>query len=288
MTFVADIVEHPASAEPHADDARIAVAEMWLCMLGALMEVARRFCRYLVHRAMPFGLGPKAPYLALRFSGDPAAVFKRVLRIARFAAVLYLKIQTQIAAWKAGAPFDLDAFLAEAPRITRRAKSGRDAADSDLEAWADEEWEYLAEWESLHEVEIVVVRKGFDFLERSARQRQEDKYQDLLKGPLKDAVAAICKELGLKPDWRLWTENGFPPPAGGGTEDWVDFFAPQAPALRPPVPGGIKAQTPPPRYPSRRPGDPAWERKWRPRQHRQRPPPPYGAAARPPDRGGSP
>jgi hypothetical protein len=281
MTLDADIIEHPAPAQPHAADPRIAVAEMWLCMLGGLMEVARRFSRYLVYKIMPFGAGPKAPFLALRFSGDPAAVFKRVLRTARFAAVLYLKIQKQIAAWKAGAPFDLEAFLAEAPRIGGRAKSGRDAADSDGEDWEGEEWEDLEEWENLYESENLVERERFDFLDGPTRQSQEDKYQALLRGPLKDAIAAICKDLGLKPDWSLWTEKGFPAPAGGGVEDWVDFFAPQVPAAPPPIPDWIKAVAPP--CPEDEAGAKVWRRRWRPREHYAQGPPSYRSATRSPD-----
>jgi hypothetical protein len=221
-TYIADRPSSIQGAECAGPDPRIAVAETWLCMLGGLMEVAKRFSRFLVREIMPFGPAPTAPFLALRFSGDPAAVFKRVLRAGRFAAVLYLKIQKQIAAWKAGAPFDLDAFLAEAPRITARAKSGREAATSDKGDWQGEEWEDLEEWETLCESENLVEREAperFDFLDGPGSQSPEDKYQALLKGPLKDAIAAICKDLGIKPDWSLWTDNGFPEPAGGGVED---------------------------------------------------------------------
>jgi len=271
-------------------DPRIAVAQTWLCMLGGLMEVATRFSRYLFHEMMPFRPGPKAPFLALRFSGDPAAALKRVMRAARFAAVLYMKIQKQIAAWKAGVPFDLDAFLAEAPRIVRRAKAGRDAVDSDTEDWDEEEWGDLEEWENWDESENLVERERFDVLDGPERQSQEDKYQALLRGPLKDAIAAICKDLGIKPDWSLWTANGFPPPHGGGVEDWVAFFAsdsvvPDAVAA-PPRPNWLTAQAPP--CPKDEAGAKAWRRKWIPRERHARPPPVYGRAARPPDRGGSP
>jgi hypothetical protein len=269
MTLDADIIAHPAPAEPAAVDPRIAVAEMWLCMLGGLMEVAKRFTRYLVHQIMPFGPGPKAPFLALRFSGNPAAVFKRVVRAARFAAVLYLKIQKQIAAWKAGVPFDLDAFLAEAPRIGAHSKSGRDMGESDEEDLED--YEDLEDWENLYEVENLVERERFDFLDGPQRQSQEDKYQALLRGPLKDAIAAICKDLGVKPDWSLWTANGFPAPAEGRIEDWVEFFAPQVPAAPPPIPDWIKAVAPP--CPEDEAGAKIWRRRWIPPARYQRPPP---------------
>jgi hypothetical protein len=270
MTFNADIVEHEAPAATAAVDPRIAVAETCLCMLGGLMEIATRFSRFLLREIRGCGPAPKAPFLALRFSGNPVAVFKRVMRAARFAAVLYLRIQKQIAALKAGVPFDLDAFLAEAPPITIRAKPRRYAA---WDKGEEEDWEELVEWENLYEVENYVEREPaerFDFLDGPGRQSQEDKYQALLKGPLKDAIKAICKDLGIKPDWSLWTAKGFPEPAGGGIDDWVAFFAPMAASAAP----------------LREPRDEAayhiWRRHWCPWRPPERARPPYPILTRPP------
>jgi len=252
--------------------------------------VARRFTRFLGHHTMSFGAGPKTPFLALRFSGDPVAALKRVLRTGKFAAVLYVKIQKQIAALRAGAPFDLEAFLAEAPRIGARAKSDRDAAASDKED-GEEDYEDLEEWEDLNEVENLVERESFerfDFLDGPTRQSQEDKYQALLRGPLKDAIAAICKDLGLKPDWSLWTDKGFPPPAGGGVEDWVAFFAPMAPAAPPPIPDRILPVAPPPPPPEDEAAYKIWRRRWWPTDRRERPPRPFRTVTQPPDWRGSP
>jgi len=261
MNASTNITDHP--------DPRIAVAEMWLCMLGGLMDVSRRFSRFLVHEMTPFKTGAKGQVLALPFSGDPRAAFKRVVRIARFAAVLYLKIQTQIAAWKAGEPFDLDAFLAQTPLPSARLKMGGDCADSHEEEWEDlEEWEELEDFETLREREAP---EWFDFLDGSARPVKEDKYQALLRGPLKDAIAAICKDLGIKPDWSLWTANGFPAPAGGGVEDWVAFFVPEVAAAA--TPADFRRGTTPLPLGDR---DSAPRSAW---------PPPDPGATRPPDRG---
>jgi hypothetical protein len=245
MTLDAHIMENPAAGPPAAADPRIAVAEMWLCMLGGLREVAKRFSRFLVHEIMPFGPEPERPFLAFRFSGKPITALKRVMRAARFAAILCLKIQKQIAAWKAGAPFDLEAFLAEAPRLSTRSNSGGydaagDEEDWDEEDWEEEEWEDLEEWDNLYEPENLVERERFGVLDGCKRKLKEDKYEALLRGPLKDAIAAICKDLGIKPDWSLWTVNGFPAPPGGGVEDWIAFFAPAPKAAAAPRPSPVR------------------------------------------------
>lgn len=225
MTLDADIIAHPAPAQPAADDPRIARAEMWLCMLGGLREVARRFSRFLLWEIMPHRAWSKGPALAFPFFFDPVPAFKRVACVAGFAAQLCLRIEKEIAAFRAGEPFDLDGFLLQRPRPSARSKSGLDAA-----AHHEQDWENLDEFETYNELEDYMEREAPErYFERfSKRQSLEDKYAALLKGPLKDAIKAICADLGLKPNWRLWTDNGFPPPAGGAVEDWVAFFVPDA------------------------------------------------------------
>jgi hypothetical protein len=107
-------------------------------------------------------------------------------------------------------------------------------------------------------------------------------FRRLLNGPLKDAVAAICADLGLKPDWSLWTEDGFPPPPGGGKEDWIAFFAPEGEAGSAPPQHARKAPTPPPRY------DKCWRPPWPPPEPHDPAPLYCPAATRPPDRPGRP
>jgi hypothetical protein len=256
-------------------DPRIAAAEMWLCMLGGLREIAKRFSRFLAYEIMPFGPCPNGRVLAFRAERDPVAAMKRVTRALRFAAILYLKIQKQIAAWKAGVPFDLDAFILEAPRMNARSKSRAAAAEGDEPDWDEEEWENYDEVENLVEREAP---ERFDMQEGWGRPFKEDKYEALLRGPLKDAIQAICADLGLTPDWSLWTDQGFPPPRGGELEDWVAFFVPEAVVAPRPGPDGS-------------PVDDAaykdWRRKWYPRRF-HRAPPLYGVRARPPDPRASP
>jgi hypothetical protein len=225
MTLAADNIAHPAPAQPDAVDPRIARAEMWLCMLGALREVARRFGRFLAHEIMPHRAWTKGPALAFAFFFDPVPAFKRVACAASFAAQLCQRIEKEIAAFRAGEPCDFDSFLVQAPRPSARSKSGAEAA-----ADHESDGENLDEFETYNEFEDYNEREDLEryFQRFSKRQSLEDRYAALLKGPLKDAIKAICADLGLKPNWRLWTDNGFPPPAGGGIEDWVAFFVPDA------------------------------------------------------------
>ena len=44
------------------------------------------------------------------------------------------------------------------------------------------------------------------------RLMESEVYDEFLFRPFRDSVAAICKDLGLKPDWRRWDDElGFPP-----------------------------------------------------------------------------
>jgi hypothetical protein len=268
MNLDADIIAHPEPAQPAAADPRIARAEMWLCMLGALREVARRFSRFLLWEIMPHQAWTKGPALAFAFFFDPVPAFKRVVCVASFAAQLCRKIEKEIAAFRAGEPCDLDGFLTRAPRPSARSKSDAQAA-----AHHETDGENLDEFEDDNEFEDYNEREAPErYFERfSKRKSLEDKYAALLKGPLKDAIKAICADLGLKPNWRLWTDNGFPPPAGGGVEDWVAFFVPDA-DRRSAVAEVRRAAQPPPLGERDRAAQSAW-------------PPPYPGATRPPDRG---
>jgi hypothetical protein len=266
MTLAANISEQP--------DPRIARAEMWLCMLGGLREVARRFGRFLAHEIMPHRAWTEGPALAFAFLFDPVPAFKRVAYAASFVAQLCQRIEKEIAAFKAGEPCDLDGFLTQAPRPSARSKSDAQAA-----AHHETDWENLDEFEDYNEFEDYMEHEAPEryFQRLSKRQSLEDRYAALLKGPLKTAIKAICADLGLKPNWRLWTDNGFPPPAGGGVEDWVAFFVPDA-DRRSAIAEIRRRSTLPPL--DDRPG--ASPSSFPP-QYPHTPPPLYAGAGRPPD-----
>jgi hypothetical protein len=271
MTFHADIIEHLAPAEPLAADPRIAVAEVWLCMLGGLVQTAKRLYRFLVHELAPDPHGSKGSIFAERLFGDPITALRRVVRALRFAALLKLKIETEMAALKACLPLGPHAFLSRAFRTRALCKAGREAAAND-----QEEGENLVEREAPERSETLSDAEPLS---------EDEKFQALLRGSLKNAIAAICDDLGLKPDWRLWTDKGFRAPPGGGVEgdeveggeveDWVAFFDP----------GPV---TPPAQHIWDGRSDEAWRSAWPPPDRHDSSPPPDPSAKWLPDRGASP
>ncbi len=247
--------------------------------VGGLREVALRFGRFLFHELLPERPRLKGPALWFLYYIDPAAAFKRVALAASFAAQLCLRIEKEIAAFRAGEPCDFDSFLFKTPCPSARSKSGAEAAANHERDWGNlNEFENYDEFENYNEFEnYIEIEAPERYLQRfSKRQSQEERYAALLNGPLKDAIKAICADLRLKPNWRLWTDNGFPAPAGGAPEDWVAFFVPDADKR------SAAAEN------SR---GPLGERRivWRstlpPAYHDPGAPPLYAGAARPPDRG---
>jgi hypothetical protein len=270
MTLVADIPAQGAPAysiERQVRDQRIAVAEMWLCMLGGLREIGMRFAAFLEHQVAPSKAGPRRLMMAFRFIGDPCAAFSRVWRAVHLAAALALRIADEIAALRAGKPLG---SAAPAAKTAREAKAIKDKIhEIGLEALA-EDIETAERPEGLH--------GGLNDMLRE--ERMDAAFYRLLKGPVKDVVAAICADLGLNPDWSQWTEDGFPPPPGGQKEDWVTYFIPEGEVESTPTQDRRAPRTPPPR----RDAPCAWDKAWRPPW----PPPerhhPDPAATRPPDR----
>jgi hypothetical protein len=243
MNLDTDILERPAPVAPRDPDPRVAVAVRWICMLRGLSEIGARVVAFLAHEIAPRPDGPKGPTMVFRFRGDPIAAFERVWRAVRLALSLCMRIQDEIGRLKAGKPLGPDSIFSQAPRaktgrmtelseaVRKKARLGDDALETALQ-------EITEAYETPEFAESLIDNLEADLREDAAFHR-------LLNGPLKDAVAAICADLGLKPDWSLWTEDGFPPPPGGEEEDWIDFFlreadtGPAPPRERPPP------QTPP-------------------------------------------
>ena len=75
------------------------------------------------------------------------------------------------------------------------------------------------------EVETITdAHEALDALNERLFDREA--YDVLLSLPLRHAVAAICADLGLEPDWTLWSdEAGFVAPPGRRRVDWTTLCA---------------------------------------------------------------
>jgi len=207
MTLNPAPCEYPAPDAARAADPRIVRAEMWLCMLSGFLDLGSWFVRALVRQAAPGRNDPEwtGPRVAFPVGCNPITLFVRIARAVHLAVALRLKIEQQIA----------DILAGKSPNpITPAAE----ATPTDLTCDED-----VADVEALEEVENHSPRP--EVLPREIKEplSESDRFHRLLNGPLKDAVAAICADLGLGPDWSLWTEDGFPPPPGGDVRVWQIF-----------------------------------------------------------------
>jgi len=227
-------------------------------MLSHFIGLGTWLVRALIRQAAPGARDPDwtGPSIAFPDRCNPITIFVRIARALHLAVALRLKIQREIADLRAGkslgpipgAPDRTSADLPE-DRDASASLGDRDgarpltASDGDVEAV-----------EELQEERPVVLPS-----EGNELRPESDRFHRLLNGPLKDAVAAICADLGLGPDWSQWTEDGFPPPPGGDVRVW-DIFRP------------IDIEAPPPHEVD----DAAhiiWRPRWRqPRRSRAKPP----------------
>jgi len=223
-------------------------------MLDALSHITTRFGEYLTQKATPETRVPKGPMMVCRLIGDPLLAFVRVMRALQLALSLTAKIEDDIAGLKAGIlPSWAEPFAKATPPQNTPPQNTPvgELAEAVAEATP------LGEKDQETDLEVLEIRERAEALRRKLRERLRDeresaRFYRLLNGPLKDAVAAICADLGLKPDWSLWTEDGFPPPPGGRHEDWIRFFVPEGDVAPGPSPGRT-APSGPPREPVRDP-----------------------------------
>jgi hypothetical protein len=253
MNLDADILEQPAPPKPLDPDPLIVRAERWLCMLAWLVELGGWLTGGLAHQTAPGINEPKwsGPWIAFPARFDPSVVYERLCRAVRLAIALQLKIEAEIRALRAGklpnwaAPSPKTVF--EPVRLSDEYKDD-ESEDPETEREAPERAEGAESAEAPERPENLVS-------DLDERFQENAKFYKLLNGPLKDAVSAICADLGLKPDWSQWTEDGFPPPHGDDVRTWSVFVAPDADVesqAAPDVPDPVwRPRWPRPRRPKR-------------------------------------
>jgi hypothetical protein len=285
MTLDADIIAPAAPAAPCAADPRIVRAEMWICVLRGLVQIGLWLMEAANWEAggKESGLPWRGPRIAFPFGFNSSIAFARVFRAVCLAIMLSARIDDEIAAMRAGR-FPSD----PAPTPLRIPMGDRPEPGAEAARLADKIREIGCETliEDAETPERAEARLG-DIAERLGEERMDPAFYRLLNGPIKDAVAAICADLGLRPDWSQWTEDGFPPPPDGEVTQWRIFLTPKR-DTRPVRSSGDPAPGTPPPGDTGGEGEIVWRPRWRRRKSDNPRPPPHRTARASPDRGGSP
>ena len=168
---------------------------------------------------------------------DPSRAYATVSRAVRMTLALEARVDGEILALRRGelpAPRRCRALGAveiaqpESPRPVAKAPDPR----------RDRAGDAVREAVHLEAKSIDEARETLDAL--NERLFDSEAYDVLLNLPLRDAVAAICADLGLSPDWSLWTEDaGLVAPPGRRRVDWTTLCVQSAP------PEGARAKRPP-------------------------------------------
>jgi hypothetical protein len=237
---------HPAPQPgPTPQDPREARAEERLDMLRELAELGMALARELTRRVLetPDPLAeprpvadpdPVAAAADAQFAArprreprhDPAESFARISRAIRLTLALEARAEADLAALRAG---ETVASAADAPApdvAPSRASQASDDYPCDhgsahRNRIRDRVYEAInAEITDIYPAQRVLA----DLYERLA---DSERYDAFIHRPLKESVAAICEDLGLHPDWSLWTEGGFTPRPDARRYQWQMFWRPK-------------------------------------------------------------
>lgn len=203
----------PATADPAA--AAIEHAERRLATLRRLAELGMKLAEELAGRAVPGADRPEPKH-------DPAESFARISRAVRLTLALEAKFEQDLAALRAG-----DAVAAPSvdphPRPPFDDPWGlkkRDHPSAHRNRIRDNVWDVMN-----HEIEdLYQSQELLDSLHE--RLTEGERYDSVLYRPLRESVEAICKDLGLAPDWSRWTEDGFPPDTRNPRHNWASMWRP--------------------------------------------------------------
>jgi hypothetical protein len=219
----------PDSDRATGPDPRVARAEQRLAMLRELAELGMALTRELTRRTLeapeelPTPPAAKAdPRTVPGPRHDPAESFARLSRAVRLTLALEATVEGELSDLRAGG-------------IGGSAASPL-ADDANDRVYEDLPRDYPSAHrnrirDAVHEVinrEIVDLIPAHEVLDTLYERLTEgERYDVFVHRPLKEAVAAICEDLGLHPDWGRWTGEGWPPPPEGPRHAWQMLWAPR-------------------------------------------------------------
>ena len=230
---------NPASAPPQAAADARALIERQMAVLSRLTEIGMEVAEACGRRAV--GEAPaERPVAASNPSPDPGLVFARVARAVRLTIALQSRLMKDLAA------LDRAAAFAEADRRRgRRAYLGglvEEAARTLVEARRKAEGRYRGE-EDAAEDEIEQMAEA-------AYERLTDAEDGDLDGlSFDEAVAAVCRDLGLSPDRAARLKSVMAAPsgdAGGDLSPAAGLPAPPGPSPALPAAAPWAPARPPP------------------------------------------
>jgi hypothetical protein len=217
-------------------DPRVARAEERLAMLRELSEMGMALTRDLTRRALAAPDAPEPPAPAADAKAgpvpraaagrrhDPAESFARLSRAVR-----------QTLAQEAKAEAALDALIDGDEDRAREDDAGgvndnarpapqpsRDHASAHRNHIRDRVFEAI-------NAEVRDVHKAHEALDDLHEGLAEgERYDPFVFRPVREAVAAICEDLGLDPDWSRWAGEGWlPPPPDAPRYRWQSGWAPE-------------------------------------------------------------
>ena len=200
----------PESAAPAA----IASAERRLAMLGRLAELGMQLAETLAARAVAEPKDPEPRH-------DPARSFAQVSRAVRLTLALEARIEQDLAALRDGP----DAAPSEPkwpqpPFDDPHGLKKRDHPSAHRNRIRDNVWDVV-------DHEVTDIYQAQELLgDLHERLTEGERYDSFLYRPLREGVEAICKDLGLTPDWSRWTDDGFPPETRTSRMDWASCWRP--------------------------------------------------------------
>jgi len=197
--------------------AAVARAERRREMLERLSDLGIQLAQDIAERA---GQAPRGTADAPEPRHDPGRAFAAVSRAVRLTLALEAKIDEQVlallrgdASGAAASPPEPSGSLTWPPLPPADAFARRRGRIS------------ACLWDAIDEG--LSDRDAADDLCAAVHERlvEGETYDELLFRPFRESVEAICRDLGLKPDWSRWDDDvGFPPETRRTDHKWSDLW----------------------------------------------------------------